>query len=269
MTPGIPILCYHQIVPDDFDYTSIPPGNRPYALQRSRFIQQVEYLAKNQFKSLTIVEYLNLMNQGKKLPNKSVIISFDDGNKSDYDEVFPIMQKYQLKAVFFIIVDQVETNGYLNWSEINDMAKVGMEIGSHTMTHPFLHKLSEHDVKQEFEQSKLQLEKKIEQQVTTIAIPRGFDHDKQSQIALSCGYSAVCTSHVGLNNLAADRMALKRIGIRQGYSLNDFSNIVSCNQLKITRLILEYHMKKIIKQILGTRLWFVFQKPLLRFIKYA
>lgn len=76
---------------------------------------------------------------------KFVILSFDDGKKGDYTYAKPILDKYRFKGTFFIVCDFVsqQQNDSMNWQEINALAKDGMDIESHTMTHPHLNLLSQ------------------------------------------------------------------------------------------------------------------------------
>jgi peptidoglycan/xylan/chitin deacetylase (PgdA/CDA1 family) len=86
--------------------------------------------------------------------NKAVILTFDDGPKSQYTNAKPILDKYGYKATFDIICNDVGDNGYLTWEDITELYKEGYDIGSHSMDHKDLSKLSKKMVNFEVGQSK-------------------------------------------------------------------------------------------------------------------
>ena len=102
-----------------------------------------------------------------------IIITFDDGEKSVYDYAFPILKKFGMKAVVFLIVDYIgksnlwditlagERTQHLSWEEIFEMKKHGFQFGSHTMTHRDLTRLSKKELEHELFESKRIIEAKI------------------------------------------------------------------------------------------------------------
>ena len=86
--------------------------------------------------------------------NKVVILNFDDAYKSQYTNAKPILDKYGFKATFYIICNDVGDDGYLTWEDIAALYNDGNDIGSHTMNHKDLSKLSEKMVNFEVGQSK-------------------------------------------------------------------------------------------------------------------
>src|SRR5262249_61033535 len=68
-------------------------------------------------------------------------LPFDDGCASDYTEAFPALLELSMRATFFVVPTLVGTAGYVGWPELREMAAAGMEIGSHSPTHPLLHEL--------------------------------------------------------------------------------------------------------------------------------
>jgi peptidoglycan/xylan/chitin deacetylase (PgdA/CDA1 family) len=102
-----------------------------------------------------------------------MVISFDDGDKSVYQYAFPIMRKYGVRAVVFLVVDYVgrddswdmtltgKRNLHLSWDEIAEMQDWGIRFGSHTMSHRNLTKLKTEEVIYELVESKRILDKRI------------------------------------------------------------------------------------------------------------
>jgi peptidoglycan/xylan/chitin deacetylase (PgdA/CDA1 family) len=77
--------------------------------------------------------------------NKAVILNFDDAYKSQYTNAKPILDKYGYKATFYLICNDIESNGYLSWEDIAALYNDGNDIGSHTMNHVDLSKTSKRD----------------------------------------------------------------------------------------------------------------------------
>ncbi len=121
------------------------------------------------------VRYLETHNIRTTLPGQDdngVIITFDDGERNVYDYAFPILKKYGIKAVVFLVVGYIGKENiwdmtvgshaqHLSWKDILEMKEWGIEFGSHTMTHRNLTKMSEADAEYELFESKRILEKKL------------------------------------------------------------------------------------------------------------
>jgi peptidoglycan/xylan/chitin deacetylase (PgdA/CDA1 family) len=86
--------------------------------------------------------------------NKAVILNFDDAYKTQYTNAKPILDKYGYKATFYIICNDVGTNGYLSWEDIAALYNDGNDIGSHTMNHEDLSKTSKKETQYEIGESK-------------------------------------------------------------------------------------------------------------------
>ena len=87
-------------------------------------------------------------------PIKAIIITFDDGMLSQFTYAKPILDKYNFKATFYIICNSVDKENRLNWNNIQTLEEEGHEIGSHSMNHKKLGKLSEENMKYEIFESK-------------------------------------------------------------------------------------------------------------------
>jgi peptidoglycan/xylan/chitin deacetylase (PgdA/CDA1 family) len=91
-------------------------------------------------------------------PIKAAIITFDDGMLSQYTYAKTILDKYNFKATFYIICNSVDKENRMNWNNIQILEEEGHEIGSHSMNHKRLSKLSEEEMKYEIIQSKICLQ---------------------------------------------------------------------------------------------------------------
>jgi peptidoglycan/xylan/chitin deacetylase (PgdA/CDA1 family) len=160
----IPILLYHAL----FEGKA---NTEKYAIATDTFEQHINYLSEEGFGSISFNTFLNGF---QPLPNKKyVIITFDDGNYSDYSIAFPILQKYGFVATFFVTVGRIGTRDYLDWDHLKEMIDGDMSIQSHSLNHLFLSDLSKDNLCKELTESKRIIEEKLSA-VHFISLPGGF-----------------------------------------------------------------------------------------------
>ena len=113
------------------------------------------YLTVFSFLMITLLSYsLVFYSYSLAEPIKAAIITFDDGMLTQYNYAKPILDKYNFKATFYIICNSVDKENRMNWNNIQILEEEGHEIGSHSMNHKRLSKLSEEEMKYEIIQSK-------------------------------------------------------------------------------------------------------------------
>jgi peptidoglycan/xylan/chitin deacetylase (PgdA/CDA1 family) len=133
----VPILMYH--------YVSLPPPDADgfrinLSIAPDRFREHVAYLANNGYTTISLYELDDALVNGTPLPEKPVILTFDDGYIDHFENVFPLLKAYNMTGTFFIITQFIDQNtpGYLSWDQVTEMAANGMSMESHTRTHPNL-----------------------------------------------------------------------------------------------------------------------------------
>ena len=116
--PGVPVLNYHQVEEKN--------GN-PLTLWPDQFETQMSYLADEGYTTITIDEMMDALENGTPLPDKPVIITFDDGYADNYEYAYPILKKYGFKATIFLIYDFTNAYpNYLTWDQNNEMKESGL-----------------------------------------------------------------------------------------------------------------------------------------------
>ncbi|MHB8984666.1 MAG: polysaccharide deacetylase family protein [Eubacteriales bacterium] len=213
---GIPILMYHKINPDP------ETGNLGLRVPPEVFDRQMQYLYSQGYHTVSLGDVREYMTGERILPPKSVVITFDDGYRDNYTFALPILEKYNFKATFFVVTGTVgKVNSFDNsiqpvnqmagWSELRDMAARGMEIGSHTVSHPRLTELSPEKALYQIKKSKLALEKGLGQPVRFFSYPHGCYNAAVEKIVEESGYEAATSTLPGLDYPDNDVYALKRI----------------------------------------------------------
>ena len=205
--PGVPVLNYHQVQEKN--------GN-PLTLWPDQFEAQMAYLADEGYTTITIDEMMESIENGTPLPEKPVIITFDDGYADNYEYAYPILKKYGFKATIFLIYDFTNTYpGYLTWEQIAEMRDSGLiRFESHTMTHANLAELHTMDeLRHEIADSHDLLSEKIGYDMHYIAYPGGRVNPEIEQITRAAGYRGGFTVHYGLSTPEEGCYRMDRIPI--------------------------------------------------------
>jgi len=205
--PGVPVLNYHQVEEKN--------GN-PLTLWPDQFETQMSYLADEGYTSITIDEMMDALENGTPLPDKPVIITFDDGYADNYEYAYPILKKYGFKATIFLIYDFTNAYpNYLTWDQINEMKESGLiRFESHTMTHANLAELTSTDeLRHEIADSHDLLSDKLGYDMHYIAYPGGRVNAEIEEITRAAGYRGGFTVHYGLSTPEEGRYQMDRIPI--------------------------------------------------------
>jgi len=192
---------------------------------------------------------LNFLSIDKAFENKyqdrpNICLTFDDGFSSDYDLVLPELKKINATATFFIVTDLLETSGYLTTEQVKILSASGMQIGSHSKSHPNFLELNANERIEELRDSKVILEEIIGKEVTTFSFPFGFYDHEGVEAVFSAGYSICCTSKHGISSKLD--FVVPRNSINAKTSINRIDKILNA---KLTQRW-SWYIEDIIKSIL-------------------
>lgn len=204
----VPIAMYHSVNPGAL------PENR-IAVSAQTFERQMRFLKKHHYNVLPLESVATLIKERKKIPSKTIAITFDDGYKDNYIYAFPILKKYNLPATIFIITDEVGRADRLSWDEIKTMQDSGIiTFGSHTLgPEPLINIKSEQDLKKQIFDSKKILEEKLGRQIGAFSYPAGRFNDRIRQLVMTAGYKLAVATNPGKKFADDDIFALKRLRI--------------------------------------------------------
>lgn len=224
---GVPILMYHKIgrAPSDAKIKKLWVSVRA-------FERQMAYLKDHRYRSITFAE---LAGQAA-VPEKPVIITFDDGYLNNYIDALPVLRKYGFKAVFFIVSSTVGRHNLwhdpaeekqipmMDTNTLKRLVQEGHEIGSHTVSHIDLEKADPGSVDDELQKSKSDLERMIESSIISFAYPYGagaFSSGIPEAVA-QAGYQYACSIRQGIAQLEKNVLNLRRILVRGDDNRLDF-----------------------------------------------
>lgn len=215
----VPILLYHYV-----EYVKDPGDTIRKSLNIIPFIfdAQVKTLKEAGFNFITPKDLADVLDDKAQLPTKPIILTFDDGYRDFYSDVFPILKKYNVKAVAYIVPDFLNKPNNMDIWQLKEIAQSGLvEIGAHTMNHAYLVGLPLKRVKYEVEESKNFLEKNLAIPIVSFAYPYGAFDNQSIEVVKKAGFTTSVTTIDG--NLVADinRFFLYRMrpGARIGESL--------------------------------------------------
>lgn len=118
----IPVYCYHHVVPSHI-YKNISQKNKYLYITTNKFERQLQLLKKNNIKTLSTNEFIDII-KNKKSHSNCVLITFDDGNEDQYTYAYPLLKKYNMKAIFFIITSRINSKVYLKSDQLNKMKDI-------------------------------------------------------------------------------------------------------------------------------------------------
>lgn len=154
------------------------------------FTKQMDWLEKKSFRFLSLDEVVD--SEGKTpLWDPSVAITFDDGFRDNYEKAFPALIRRKKNAALFVVVNWVGQNGFVGWKEIKELAKEGITIGSHSLTHRWLTRIAdEKELEGEITDSKKKIEDQIGREVRHFSYPVGVVDERVAEKVKKAGYRA-------------------------------------------------------------------------------
>jgi peptidoglycan/xylan/chitin deacetylase (PgdA/CDA1 family) len=175
-----------------------------------------------------------------------VCLTFDDGFSSDWDIVFPILLKNNATATFFVVTDWIGKEGYLTKSQIKKMSAAGMQIGSHSHTHPNFYDLDSYEVVREIRISQQCLKNIVGKDITAFSFPFGYENSNLIKLVFEEGYTFCCTSRHGI--ITRLMTSLPRNSINSTMSIKQISRIINANYLIRLSWKIEDVLKKVLKE---------------------
>ena len=264
----LPVLLYHHVGPPR-------PGTMPgITTSPARFERQMRWLARRGYTGICPADWVRWLREGKGLPRKPVLLTFDDGYADLAEHALPILRRHGFGAVVFIVTGQVGgTNAWdeargsatlrlMTAEQIRDWADQGIEFGAHGRKHADLTTLSARDLAEEVTGSVSDLAAILGSRVVSFAYPYGF----YNQAVRDCVRQAVDLAFIadeqkqGTNDLLTDPYLLRRTMVQTGDFLVDleFRALWGTSPLQDVRarLRLRSRVKRVARSVFGPHgLW--------------
>lgn len=212
MGASLPVLTFHALE-NQPSVISFPP---------QLFRRGMARLFERGFRTVDLLEVVDRLQRGVRLPQGSLVITFDDGYRSVYEEAFPVLERYGMCATVFLTVGEqrkkepasrlpsLNGRSMLSWREIGEMRSAGIFFGAHTLSHIDLTKAPQNRVEVEICQSKAIIEDALGTPVASFAYPYGR-FDQRSLAIVREHFACACSDKLGLVSPGSDAYTLERI----------------------------------------------------------
>jgi len=220
-TADVPILMYHSVA------TNAAPRFTRFVVSPGEFAAQMEYLATEGYQPVTARDLAG-SRAPDDLPARPVVLTFDDAYTDFESAVMPVLQAHGFPATLYVptayvggtatwLVDcNEDQRPILSWHAIQDIAATGIEVASHSHSHPQLDRIPRPDVQDEVRRSRQLLEDKLGTAIEGFAYPFGYwNRDVRSSVA-AAGYSYACAVGELVVSGADDPWTLPRMTVAAG-----------------------------------------------------
>jgi peptidoglycan/xylan/chitin deacetylase (PgdA/CDA1 family) len=210
----VPVLLYHCVSADGGGVMG------RYTMAPSVFRAHMAWIAEHGFQTLTVSAYARSLRGEGPLPARPVVVTFDDGYADFVDEAFPVLAEYGIRVTLYVTTRPVEQTMYgrpvLSWSELRQLAGLGVEIGAHSHDHVQLDLLSRSATADQVTTCKRLLEEHLETEVRSFAYPHGYNSARTRAAVRAAGYSSACAVKNRLSHDQDDPWAIARIMFERG-----------------------------------------------------
>lgn len=218
----IPILHFHQVgIEEGTPHPSL-------YLSRKNFERCIRWLASRGYQCVSLSKAVEIIRNPAVHKQKYAVITFDDGYEGVYTEAFQVLQQHQWSATIFLVADKVNAPAhtsfpYLRSPQLKEMARYGIEMGSHSYHHQDLTTFSDAQVlKKEIQDSKFRLEDILGSEIRHFCYPQGKWNESLEVLVRKAGYQSACSTDLGRWHEEQDLFRLKRISVPYRQNLPQF-----------------------------------------------
>ncbi len=198
------VLNYHKVV-DEHMSLSVPLAD---------FEQHMKWLKEYGYTSITPEELYEFIVNGSELPEKPVLITFDDGYKDNYTNAYPIMKKYGFKGTIFVVTGFLGVyDNYMTWEQAKELADNGFSIESHTYSHKSMTEANDEEISKELTKSRDTIKNKLGIDADFMAYPTGTYNLHIAELVQKAGYKGAFTIKYDNVSRESNVYALERVPI--------------------------------------------------------
>ena len=229
----VPVLAYQGFSKDS-------PGKMK--VSEAAFEAQMKYLMENGYHVISLDQLMDFLDFKEQIPEKSVVITIDNGLSSFSDIAFPILKKFGFTATLFVYTDFIGNSKALSWKQINNLSTKGIDIQCKTKTHRNLTKRKKKESFKEYFKSlemeighpKKLIKQKLNKECSYLAYPYGATNNLVIAILIKQGYRAAFTVKRAGNPCFVDRYRIHRSVIYGDYDIERFKrNLSVFNKIKL------------------------------------
>ncbi len=226
--PPVPILMYHAVSTDPNDAT------RVLSVSPEAFAQQMELIGALGCTPLRTADLAARWRAGRPLPERPVLITFDDGYEGVHRHALPVLAKHGFTATVFVSTGWIRgahdmgggLDTMLDWDQVRELAAADVEIGGHTHTHPQLDQLDDTALRHELIHSKEIVSDELGTVPLSLAYPYGYSSRRVREAVRETGYGQALAVNNGLARRRQGPYALTRLTVRRATTTEEFERLV-------------------------------------------
>ncbi len=202
-----PILAYHRVLPT--------PDTTTPTVSVEVFEEQMNAL-RRRWNPIPLEQLVHALETDDPIPERAVVVTFDDGTEDTFTHALPVMKKYRIPATVFSIASNIGQPGSLNPDQIQTMQAEGITFGSHTLSHAYLPEMPLSRAEEALSSSQALIARVTGKPVELLSYPAGGFTPEILKVVRLFGYRAACTTNRGFKRFPIDRWALRRITMHSG-----------------------------------------------------
>jgi len=217
----IPILMYHHIADAPLDADEV---RRDLSVSPAVFYEQLRYLKEQGYQTITLNDLALHLTRGTPLPDKPIILTFDDGYTDAYTHAFRLLKRFDYTGTFFLITEPIDNNDpqHLSWAEVEEMHAAGMEFEPHSYNHPDMTNRGYDFVVFQILAPKEAIEARTGVKSRFFAYPTGRYDQFVVDVLRSAHFWGAVVTEQGATHTADDLFSLHRVRVHGGDSLDTF-----------------------------------------------
>ncbi len=219
----VPVLSYHRFT------TEKKYANKMVATQAA-FEEQMSYLKNSGYTVITLSQLFAFLEFKDQIPQKSVVITIDDGFRSTFNIAYPILKKYGFPATFFLYAGIVGSKDAMSWKQIQELKQNGFDIQSQTWSHRDMSRLLQGENFKSYisrlDKDITMAQKIIRDKIAITPVFMAYPYGKSNNLVIALlkkhGFQGGLTVNRGGNPFFTDNFKVKRSMIYGTYNLNKF-----------------------------------------------
>ncbi len=237
VSPDVPILMYHSI------HEAPNRSIQGLSVHPKTFAEQLKYLRSEGFIGLTFGELCKRRRDGMPLPERPVVLTFDDGYADFVDKAVPLMVEQGFPATVFVTTGWLDDAGphaagsapdrMMSWAQLAELPAAGVEIGAHSHGHPELDQIGVSRLRAELFDPKHLLEDRLGHPVPSLAYPYGYSSKRVREISREAGYEQAAAVANANATATSDSFQVPRLTVKRSTSPTAFARIAHQRQTRL------------------------------------
>lgn len=224
----VPILMYHAVS------TSPNDATRELSVAPEAFAEQMALIGDLGLTPVKTADLAARWRSGKPLPERPVLITFDDGYEGVHRHALPVLAKHGFPATVFVSTGWLKgphdmgggLDTMLDWDQVRELAEADVEIGGHSHTHPQLDQLPDGRLRSELILCKEIISDQLGTVPASFAYPYGYSSRRVREAVRETGYAQALAVNNGLARRRQGPYALTRLTVRRGTGIEEFQRMV-------------------------------------------